>query len=136
MLGGCQSFVLFKPSAERVRSTHIRWLSGKEFTCQGRRHKFDPWVGRFPYSRKWQPIPVFLPGKIHGRRSVMGYSPRGCKESDRTEHAHTISWRTICFTQSPLNVNHPEQCLAIYGHCGPGKSTLKLITTILEGKNT
>ena len=36
-------------------------------------------------SRKRQPAPVFLPGESHGQRSLMGYSPRGCKESDTTE---------------------------------------------------
>ena len=34
---------------------------------------------------KWQPTPVFLPGKSHGQRSLVGYSPWGCKESDTTE---------------------------------------------------
>ena len=34
---------------------------------------------------KWQPTPVLLPGKSHGRRSLVRYSPRGCKESDTTE---------------------------------------------------
>ena len=44
-----------------------RWLSGKESTCQCRRCKrcgFDPWVGKIPWSRKWQPAPVFLPGNF------------------------------------------------------------------------
>ena len=36
---------------------------------------FDPWVGKIPWSRKWQPTPVFLPGKFHGRRSLASYSP-------------------------------------------------------------
>ena len=40
------------------------WLSGKESACQCRRHGFDPWVRKIPWRRKWQPIPVFLPGKI------------------------------------------------------------------------
>ena len=38
--------------------------------------------------RQWQPTPVLLPGKSHGRRSLVGYSPWGCKESDRTERLH------------------------------------------------
>ena len=63
------------------------WLSGKEPTCQYRRQGFDPWVGKIPWRRKWQPSPVFLPGKYHGRRSLMGYSPWGCKEWDRAEYA-------------------------------------------------
>ena len=54
-------------------------------TCQYRRHGFDPWVGKIPWRRKWQPTPVFLPGKSHGQRSLVGYSPRGLKESDMTE---------------------------------------------------
>ena len=38
------------------------------------RHGFDPWVGKIPLKRKWQPTPVFLPGKSHGHRSLAGYS--------------------------------------------------------------
>ena len=59
-----------------------RWHSGKEFACQCRRCQFDPWVGKIPWSKKWQPTPVFLPGKSHGQRSLVGYSPQGCKETD------------------------------------------------------
>ena len=42
----------------------------------------NPWVKKIPWRRKWQPIPVFLPGESHGQRSLMGYSPWGCKQSD------------------------------------------------------
>ena len=55
-------------------------ISGKEPTCQCRRlqrHGFDPWVGKIPQRRAWQPTPVFLPGKSHGQRSLKGYSPWG-----------------------------------------------------------
>ena len=45
---------------------------------------FDPWVGKIPWRRKWQPTPVFLPGKSHGPRSLIGYRPWGRKESDTT----------------------------------------------------
>ena len=38
---------------------------------------------------KWQPTSVFLPGKLHGQKSLVGYSPWDCKESDTTEHAYT-----------------------------------------------
>ena len=40
-----------------------------------KRHRFNPWVRKTPWSRKWQPTPVFLPGKSHGQRSLAGYSP-------------------------------------------------------------
>ena len=49
------------------------------------RHKFDPWVREMPWRRAWQSTPVFLPGESHRQRSLVGYSPWGCKESDMTE---------------------------------------------------
>ena len=69
--------------------------SGKEPTCQCRRQKklgFNLRVGKIPWRRAWQPTPVFFPGEFHGQRSLLGYSPWGCKESDMTErltHTHT-----------------------------------------------
>jgi len=39
-------------------------------------------------SKKWQPTPIFLPGKFHGQRSLAGYSPWGHKELDQTGHTH------------------------------------------------
>ena len=65
----------------------LRWISGKESTCQCRRHRFDPWVRNIPWKRKWQPTPVFLHGKFHGQRSLAGYSPQSHKESNMIEHA-------------------------------------------------
>ena len=49
-----------------------RWLGGRQSACPCRRHRFNPWVGSTPWSRKWQPTPVFLPGKSHGQRSLAG----------------------------------------------------------------
>ena len=49
---------------------------------------FDPWVRKIPWRRKWQPTPVLLPGKFQGQRSLVGYSPWGCRESDTTELLH------------------------------------------------
>ena len=67
-----------------------------------------------PQRRKWQPTPVFLPGESHGCRSLVGYSPRGSKESDTTELLHfhfifsgrSLSWsRYINFNRhSPANI--------------------------------
>ena len=50
-----------------------------------RRCGFTSWVGKIPWRRKWQPTPVFLPGKSHGQRSLGSYSPWGHKESDVTD---------------------------------------------------
>ena len=72
-----------------------------------------------PWRRKWLPTPVFLPGKFHGQRGLVGYSPGGPKESDSTERAHThtrmtVAVVTLCdFTwsseshMSSLTAEHP-----------------------------
>ena len=49
---------------------------------------FDPWVGKTSWSRKWQPAPVFSPGKFQGQRSLAGYRPWGHKELNAIEHTH------------------------------------------------
>ena len=57
-----------------------RWFSGKESTCQFRKHEFDPWVRRIPWRREWLSTPLFLPGESHGQRSLVGYSPWSHRE--------------------------------------------------------
>ena len=66
-------------TVSRLVSSLPWWLSGKESACQLRRCGFNPWVGKIPWRRKWQPTPVFLPGKSHGQGSLVGYSPQGHK---------------------------------------------------------
>ena len=72
---------------------HPRWCSGKEPACQCRRCRgqgFDPWVGKMPWRRKWQPTPVFsLHEKSHGQRSLEGYSPWVANSQTRLEQART-----------------------------------------------
>ena len=60
------------------------WLSGKESTCQCRRHGFNPWVREILWRMKWQPTPASLPGKSDGQRSLVGYSPWDHKGLDTT----------------------------------------------------
>ena len=67
------------------------WLSGKELTCNAGDAGSIPVRSlsrKIPWRRKWQPTPVFLLGKCHRRRSLVGYSPRSCKELDTTERLH------------------------------------------------
>ena len=59
------------------------WLGGKESACQHKRPRFDPWVRKIPWRRKWQPTPIFLLGKYHGQRSLADYSPWGRKSQTR-----------------------------------------------------
>ena len=60
--------------------------SGQESICQStrcKRHRFDPWVGKIHWKRKWQPTPIFLPGEFHQQRSLVGYSPWAAKSQTR-----------------------------------------------------
>ena len=54
-----------------------------------KRQRFDPWVRKIPWRRKWQSTPMLLPRRSHGQRSMVGYSPWGRKESDTSE------WLTV-----------------------------------------
>ena len=56
-----------------------------------RRTGLDPWVGKISCRRKRQPTPVLLPGESHRQRSLVGYSPWSCKESDTTKQLHFTS---------------------------------------------
>ena len=69
------------------------WLS--MHAHQWRRRRFNPWVGKILWRRKWQSIPVFLSGKSHGKRTLVGYSPWGCKESDKAEQLNDNNNSTI-----------------------------------------
>ena len=62
---------------------------------QNEKPGFDPWVGKIPWKREQLPTPVFWPRKFHGQRSLAGYSPWGCKESDTTERL-SLSMTLIC----------------------------------------
>ena len=74
--------------------THIltQVTHGKESACQCRRcrrYRIDLGVGKILWRRKWQPTPIFLPGKPQVQRSLAGYHPWDHKESNMTEHTHT-----------------------------------------------
>ena len=90
----------------------------KESACQCKRCKsrgFSPWVGKIPWSRKWQPTPVFLPRESHTQRSLAGYSPLNHKELDTTEYTHTfifwLLWVCCC-------VQAFSSCGVQASHCG------------------
>ena len=51
---------------------------------QSQETRFDPWVGKIPWREKRESTLLFLPGESHGQRSLVGYIPWGCRESDMT----------------------------------------------------
>ena len=63
--------------------------------------RFNPWVGKIPWRRKWQSTPVLLPGKSHGQRSLVGYSSWGHKELDMTERLHFLKGQTAKAQEPP-----------------------------------
>ena len=69
--------------------------SGRESNCQCRSCGFNPWVGKIPWRRKWQPSPVFLPGESHEQRSLAGYSPWGHKQIALSQWALTHAQKKI-----------------------------------------
>jgi len=113
-----------------------RWCSGKESACQFRRHKkhgFDPWIRKIPWNGKWQTTAVFLPGKFHGQRNQVGYSPWGQKESDMTAwlsiHKHICVLN--CMTEDTINKVR-KQAQAI---CKPLNQWVKLPYLLLAPKD-
>ena len=88
----CQTssaFLLEGPLSVALRFISIPGGTGdKEPICRCRRCKrcgFDPWVGRIPWRRAWQPTPIFLPGKSQSQGSLKGYGTKDCKEWYTTE---------------------------------------------------
>ena len=82
--------------------------------------RFNPWVKKIPWRRKWQPTPIPLPGKSHGRRSLVGYNPWGRKESDMTKQlTHTLIYKILLnelawLVEQSISVNKNGH-LKIYG---------------------
>ena len=79
------------------------WLSRQRICLQCRRPYLGPCIGKIPWRKKWQPTSVFLPRKFHGLRSLVGYSPWGCKESDMTEQLHFTSMKAGTWGEKPAN---------------------------------
>jgi hypothetical protein len=130
------------------------------------RKKFNKWKGKeririwfkklfpchnlyikIPWRRKWQPTPVLLPGKSHGQRSLVGYSPWGCKELDTTKQLYfTLLYQTnglrhvLKSKSQPLLIDGPETAVQTSGNkpCGtrtkprfnPGGTILSFLSTV------
>ena len=86
-----------------AQDRHPKGRSDKEPTCRCKRLGLDPWMVRAPGRRKWQPAPVFFPGKFHGQWSLAGYSLWGLKEPDTTERPSTQAGRHLRLTWSKLS---------------------------------
>ena len=75
------------------------WLRWLRICLQCGRPGFEPWVRKIPWRREWLPTPGYLPGRFQAQRSLVGYSPWGCKESDMTERLTCLGaclWDHTC----------------------------------------
>ena len=94
-----------------------RWHSGKEYThqCRGcRRQGFDPWFWKVLWGRKWQMTPIFSPGKSHGLRSLVGYSPQGCQELETIEQLSMHTSHTDILYNAYHEYTHIYLCVYVY----------------------
>ena len=91
----------------RGRASLVAWWQRIPLQCRShRRCGFDPWVRKIPLRRACQLTPVYLPGESHGQRSLAGYSPWGCKESDTTEATEHVAqpWsQRVCGAEKDLS---------------------------------
>ena len=71
------------------------WLRWQRIHLQCGRPGFDPWIGKIPWKRAWQPILVFLPRESHGHRTLAGCCAWCHKESDMTERLHSLTYIII-----------------------------------------
>ena len=85
---------------------------------QFRRPRFDSWVRKISWRRKWQPTAVFWPGESHGQRSLAGYSPWGHKESDTTEGL-TLSHTSGCRIEAGTGHPKPRRLLLTVLYADP-----------------
>ena len=93
-------YALFPSETSHVSLGFPGGASGKEPTCQCRRHErcgFEPWIRKIPWRRAWQSTPVFLPGESHGQRSLVGYTQSRVPKSQTqlkqfSTHAQCISY--------------------------------------------
>ena len=102
------SYCILKPNSQAVPQA-MSW----SLRTTIRRCRFDPWVGKILWRRKWQSTPVFLPGKSHRQRSLAGHSPWGHRESDMIGQIST----SISLKE---DVKVPTLCLPRWWEAWPG----------------
>ena len=100
------------------------WVRQQSVCLQCERPRFNPWVGKIPWRRKWQPTPVLLPRTFHGLRSLVGYSPWGRRESDMTEQLRFLVTQPLpilnvllvglTITLSREHINLKDQYLMVF----------------------
>ena len=108
--------------------------SGKEPSFQCRRHKrcgFNPWVGKIPWRRAWQPTPVFSPGESHGENFLVGCIVHGVAKSQTrlkwlSVHAH-MDRMAACYHKPTHPITNHKATVHFTKHIWACYFTLHLI---------
>ena len=92
----------------RLATGILWWVSCKESICQLRRHGFDPWVGKLPWRRAWQPTPVFLPEESPWTEELGGLQSLGSHKIQTwlSDWAHAWSWLLLGFSWTRVQQEH------------------------------
>ena len=100
-----------KPAKETCHTIRLpRWLSGEESACKARDGS-NPWSGKFPWRRKWQPTPVFLPREPHGqygktKNMILEDEPLG---SEGVWYATGEEWRAVTSSSGKNEMIGPKR---------------------------
>ena len=105
----------------------------KNLPAKGRRRGFDPWVGKIPWRKKWQPTPVLLPGKSHEQKSLADCRPRALKRVRHhlvtKQQQHLVSYSPTAWVVSLicplLMLSNVFNCVHTHTHT-PGTHMHKL----------
>ena len=93
----------------------------------------NPWVGKFPWRREWQPTPMFSPREFHGQRSLAGYSFWGLKKWDVNERLikkkHTLPPNSVLCSPLDATTEVSRHC-QISPHCPSFRTTDLKQTTV------
>ena len=88
---GPEQWLTTKARRQHACFPTFKGVTGGKMRLQRGGPSFNPWVGKISWRRKWQLTLVFMPGKSHEPRSLVGYSLWGRKELDMTERLHFLS---------------------------------------------
>ena len=97
-------YLLWWSTVQWVHLDHCKESACQRWRCK--RHRFNLWVGKIPWRKKWQPTPVFLLRKSHGQWSLVGYNPWGCKrvKTRLSDWAHMVTCDLWCYYYDSLKV--------------------------------
>ena len=119
-----------------------QWFSGKRIRLQCRRCGFNPWVGKIPQRKKWQPTPLFLCGKSHRQGNLASYSPWGHKGQTQLSywaHKHIQKCKVVGRVTSGESVAPfgplLSPCKADVDHRAPHSQTIHAFTSQTEKQN-